>query len=91
MELPARCFGPGIRSTAAEMATATCAFGFVAGGRASGVGEGLGSGRRDLAMADLYFKPEECAALRSFYSKMETKDEEPAVLKVTSQGSAAGN
>jgi hypothetical protein len=37
--------------------------------------------RRDLAMGNIFYKPEEYPALREFYGKMETKDQEPVVLK----------
>jgi hypothetical protein len=49
--------------------------------------------RRNYAMGDILFMPEDYAALRSFYAQMETKDKESVVLK-TEPGatlSAPGN
>ncbi|MBB5338268.1 DUF3857 domain-containing protein [Tunturiibacter gelidoferens] len=36
--------------------------------------------RRDYFLAEIYFKPDEYAGLRSFYSKFENKDQETVVL-----------
>lgn len=47
--------------------------------------------RRDMYMGELMFKIDEYAGLRSFYSKVETKDLEPAVLKVVAQEGKQGN
>jgi hypothetical protein len=46
--------------------------------------------RRDLVMADVLILPQEYGALRGFYTKMETKDQEPSVLKVVADGAASG-
>ncbi len=40
---------------------------------------------RDLLLGDLLFTPEQFPDLRSFYNKLETKDQEPIVLKVATQ------
>jgi len=37
--------------------------------------------RRDLAVGEVLFSPEEYPGLRAFYTKFETKDQEPLVLK----------
>jgi hypothetical protein len=43
--------------------------------------------RRELAMADVLFPPAEYPALRSYYGKFETKDQENVVLKVVGESS----
>jgi hypothetical protein len=50
--------------------------------------------RRDYFLAEIYFKPEEYAGLRSFYSKFENKDQETVVLTTAltiSKPTPAGN
>jgi hypothetical protein len=46
--------------------------------------------RRDFALGNIFFKVEEYPALRSFYNKLQSKDQESAVLKAAVQ-SAPGN
>ena len=45
--------------------------------------------RRDLLLGEIIFLPKEYSDLRGFYSKFETQDQEPVVLKLTD--SPAGN
>jgi len=45
--------------------------------------------RRNLFLAEVFFQPKEYADLRSFYTKFESADQEPVVLKLTAP--AAGN
>ncbi len=44
---------------------------------------------RSFAMAEIIFKPDEYDQLRAFYSKVDSKDQEPAILKVSAH--AQGN
>jgi hypothetical protein len=45
--------------------------------------------RRNLLLGEIFFQPKEYPDLRSFYTKFETSDQEPVVLKLTAP--AAGN
>jgi hypothetical protein len=45
--------------------------------------------RRNLLRAEVFFQPKDYSDLRSFYTKFETADQEPVVLKLTAP--AAGN
>ena len=44
--------------------------------------------RREFALADIIFMPAEYPALRSYYGKFETKDQENVVLRVAGESSA---
>ena len=43
--------------------------------------------RREFALADILFMPDEYSALRGYYGKFETKDQENVVLKVATESS----
>ena len=43
--------------------------------------------RREFALVDVIFIPEEYAAFRSYYGKFETKDQENMVLKAVGESS----
>jgi hypothetical protein len=47
--------------------------------------------RRELDLGNIFYKLDEYPALRTFYNKLESKDQEPAVLKVAPQATPAGN
>lgn len=47
--------------------------------------------RRELDLGNIVYKHEEYPGLRAFYNKLESKDQEPAILKVAVQASPAGN
>jgi len=46
--------------------------------------------RREFDLGSVFFKTEEYSDLRAFYSKFESKDQEPVVLKIAAPA-AAGN
>ena len=45
--------------------------------------------RREFDLGTILYKTEEYPELRSFYSKFETKDQEPVVLKAATQTATA--
>ena len=47
--------------------------------------------RREFDLANTFYKLDEYPNLRAFYNKIETKDQEPIVLKVVSAAAPAGN
>jgi hypothetical protein len=46
--------------------------------------------QRMFELGTIFFKPDEYSQLRDFYNKFETKDQEPAVLKVAAAATPAG-